>query len=288
MKNARLILATLTLTIGGLIASSADLYAQTDVHTREVRAKRVLLLDRDADGLPDRLERIIGTNPQSADTDNDGITDDLEIVRGSTMTYAEAFSKGLFDLDGDGITDRNEAKHGFSPFLFDTKGNGIADGSLLDDQIAAGNSGYKLPVTLESKKSKAQKKKCKRGYKLVKGKCKKKKKVTPTPSPSGTLPPDITPGPTATPTKTPTPKPTSVGCWTGNTTQCFGIGSAGQTGDRSQGQALHSANNCSGSCHGEKNGANYSAVRIGSAYSGKVFSSSDVADLTAYLNRNSP
>lgn len=63
--------------------------------------------DRDRDGLTDRLELAIGSNPNGLDTDNDGISDELEIGLYES-TPIDTDGDGVFDFldqddDGDGI-----------------------------------------------------------------------------------------------------------------------------------------------------------------------------------------
>jgi hypothetical protein len=65
--------------------------------------------DRDGDGIPDREEILLGTDPGKADTDGDGLNDYEELVVFGTDPLNP-------DTDGDGFTDLQEAKQlGFDP-----------------------------------------------------------------------------------------------------------------------------------------------------------------------------
>lgn len=77
--------------------------------------------DRDGDTLPDRLERLLGTNPRRADTDGDRTPDELEL-------------RGL-----DGVACTGDETHPLRP---DTDGDGIRDGEDLypTDPLAPGMS----------------------------------------------------------------------------------------------------------------------------------------------------
>ncbi|MCO6429712.1 MAG: hypothetical protein J5J00_02545 [Deltaproteobacteria bacterium] len=119
-------------------------------------------------------------------------------------------------------------------------------------------------------------------------------------------PPSGNPTPTPTPggggsTPAPKPSPTPVaGCFDsqGNT-KCFGIGSAGQTGNVSRGKNIWERGNglstsCIG-CHSESAKRNRTYSQVMSSFSrpemfgiGNDLSSGDVADITAYLNRFNP
>ena len=87
----------------------------------ELLRKRILVLavDSDADGLGDRDEADLGTDPDRPDTDGDGLSDGQEVVRGSNPLVA--------DTDGDGLTDAEEVAHGTEPTRLDTDGDGSAD-----------------------------------------------------------------------------------------------------------------------------------------------------------------
>ncbi|MEK7168030.1 MAG: hypothetical protein AAB791_03450, partial [Patescibacteria group bacterium] len=63
--------------------------------------------DSDADGIPDHLEKKMGTNSRKKDTDNDGLNDLEELVYG-----ADPLDQ---DTDKDGTKDGEEVRQGRSP-----------------------------------------------------------------------------------------------------------------------------------------------------------------------------
>ena len=63
--------------------------------------------DSDHDGIPNCVEKKLGTNPHSADTDHDGLSDGLELMLGTDPMNA--------DTDGDGQSDGMETAHGDDP-----------------------------------------------------------------------------------------------------------------------------------------------------------------------------
>ncbi|KAB1187288.1 MULTISPECIES: hypothetical protein [Haloferax] len=106
-------------------------------------------IDSDADGLDDRLEASLGTDPTVADTDDDGLDDWAEVLRhetdpldpdsdGDSFFDGTEFRLGLdptvpegdasLDTDGDGLTDEVEQRIGTRIDLADTDGDGLADG----------------------------------------------------------------------------------------------------------------------------------------------------------------
>ena len=66
-------------------------------------------IDRDGDGLTDRDEDALGTNPRVADTDGDGLSDGEEFELGTDPLCA--------DTDGDGVSDGAEVASGSNPLI---------------------------------------------------------------------------------------------------------------------------------------------------------------------------
>ena len=96
------------------------------------------IIDSDADGLPDEIERLIGTDPQQQDTDGDGFSDLLE-SRLTTSgldpldpTDADcAADVDRLDRDGDGLRDCEERFFGTIVSRYDTDNDGFGDGVEL-------------------------------------------------------------------------------------------------------------------------------------------------------------
>ena len=85
-------------------------------------------LDSDADGLPDWLELVLGTDPLNPDTDGDGLLDGEEYW----MFFTDPLNP---DTDYDGLTDGAEANvYGTDPLNPDTDGGGVYDGhEVMED-----------------------------------------------------------------------------------------------------------------------------------------------------------
>lgn len=82
--------------------------------------------DKDMDGLGKCDEKIIGTNPEVADTDGDGLLDGEEYLTYKTNPLQA-------DTDLDGLTDYDEVKStGTNPLIADTDGDGLNDGEELN------------------------------------------------------------------------------------------------------------------------------------------------------------
>jgi gliding motility-associated-like protein len=86
-------------------------------------------LDSDHDGVPDYVEILQGTNPNSAssylDSDHDGVPDYIELQQGTNPNVP-----GARDTDGDGVPDYVELQQGTNPNVpgaRDTDGDGIPD-----------------------------------------------------------------------------------------------------------------------------------------------------------------
>lgn len=96
----------------------------------ELLRKRILVMavDSDGDGLGDRDELVLGTDPNNRDTDGDGVADGQEVVLGTNPRVA--------DSDGDGLTDAQEVARGTDPTRFDSDGDGFSDGA----EVALGSN----------------------------------------------------------------------------------------------------------------------------------------------------
>lgn len=83
------------------------------------------ITDFDGDGLVDREEFAVGSNPTTSDSDGDGLSD-LDEVK----TYGT--NPASTDTDGDGLTDDAEIQqYGTNPTKVDSDGDGISDGDEI-------------------------------------------------------------------------------------------------------------------------------------------------------------
>jgi outer membrane protein OmpA-like peptidoglycan-associated protein len=106
--------------------------------------------DTDGDGIPDREERKLGTDPKNPDTDGDGLNDgaehfDLRTDPRNPDTDGDGLSDGAEvmthktdplnkDTDGDGLEDGAEVNsHMTNPTMKDTDGDGLDDGAEVND-----------------------------------------------------------------------------------------------------------------------------------------------------------
>ena len=92
-------------------------------------------LDSDRDGLTDKEEREIGTDPFNPDSDGDGLTDGEEVhgvLQNGKLIKTNPLNP---DTDGDGLTDGAEIKvYHTDPTNPDTDGGGVSDGhEVLED-----------------------------------------------------------------------------------------------------------------------------------------------------------
>jgi len=82
--------------------------------------------DPDNDGLSNKDEKMLGTNPKAADSDGDGLKDGEEV-----NTYKTDALKA--DSDADGLNDRDEIMtHKTNPNKSDSDSDGLADGAELN------------------------------------------------------------------------------------------------------------------------------------------------------------
>ena len=86
--------------------------------------------DTDEDGLSNRTEVGLGTDPLYADTDYDELNDGYEYNTTGTDPLK-------YDTDEDGFSDKEEMDLGLDPFNADSDGNGIADGDELVAQTVS-------------------------------------------------------------------------------------------------------------------------------------------------------
>jgi hypothetical protein len=92
--------------------------------------------DTDMDGLPDRVEGLIGTNPMNPDTDGDGIRDGAEVGTGPGYTTRDSDMDGMIDFarpddDGDGVPTRAELGAGGGDAAQHRRDDRGADGRRL-------------------------------------------------------------------------------------------------------------------------------------------------------------
>ena len=88
--------------------------------------------DSDGDGLPNELEKEIGTDPEAADSDGDGLSDYEEVfLTGTDPLNPSSVQAGISDADvdsdGDGISNREELEKGLNPATTDSDYDGISD-----------------------------------------------------------------------------------------------------------------------------------------------------------------
>lgn len=114
--------------------------------------------DRDRDGLPDAIERKVGSDPRDADSDGDGLSDGEEARRGSLILSPDSDRDGVSDADeadagsdprfedadADGLLDPDEIELGTNPRLDDSDADGVSDNAELahgTDPLAADSDG---------------------------------------------------------------------------------------------------------------------------------------------------
>ena len=98
-------------------------------------------IDRDNDGLSDKLEALLKTNPTNADTDGDGINDGMEVGK-NTSEPLDKDMNGIIDAledsdtDNDGLSDQLEALLNTNPVKSDTDGDGINDAKEVGENTS--------------------------------------------------------------------------------------------------------------------------------------------------------
>ncbi|UCZ53528.1 VWA domain-containing protein [Bacillus shivajii] len=84
-------------------------------------------VDSDGDGLPDKIELEIGSDPYNPDTNGNGIPDGYEYyVLNSDPSDMDSEVADL-DFSGDGLTNLEEYQHGTDPWNSDTDNDGLTD-----------------------------------------------------------------------------------------------------------------------------------------------------------------
>ncbi len=82
--------------------------------------------DRDNDGLSNKMEKELGTNPKKADTDGDGLNDGAEVNQVKTDPLKA-------DTDGDGLNDGAEVnQYKTDPLKADSDDDGLNDGDEIN------------------------------------------------------------------------------------------------------------------------------------------------------------
>ena len=88
------------------------------------------LADTDDDGLPNLIEKEVGSDPYNPDTDGDNLPDGYEaLTLGTDSTKPDTDDNGVLDcdedFDEDGLTNLQEYEHGTEPYNEDTDGDEI-------------------------------------------------------------------------------------------------------------------------------------------------------------------
>ena len=98
------------------------------------------LADTDDDGLPNLIEKEVGSDPYNPDTDGDNLPDGYEaLTLGSDSTKPDTDDNGVLDcdedFDEDGLTNLQEYELGTEPYNDDTDGDGLNDGEEINTNI---------------------------------------------------------------------------------------------------------------------------------------------------------
>ena len=95
------------------------------------------LADTDDDGLPNLIEKEIGSDPYNPDTDGDNLPDGYEaLTLGTDPTKPDTDENGVSDydedFDNDGLSNGQEYELGTEPYNEDTDGDGLKDGEEIN------------------------------------------------------------------------------------------------------------------------------------------------------------
>ena len=95
------------------------------------------LADTDDDGLPNLIEKEVGSDPYNPDTDGDNLPDGYEaLTLGTDPTKPDTDDNGVLDcdedFDEDGLTNLQEYELGTEPYNEDTDGDGLKDGEEIN------------------------------------------------------------------------------------------------------------------------------------------------------------
>jgi hypothetical protein len=106
-----------------LAISPNEIYSLSDL--------KILEIDTDNDGIPDRLDAFPTERTQNSDSDNDGFGDNPSGVNGDDCIYQSGNSTmdlfGCLDTDGDGYSDANDKFINEPSQVFDKDGDGYGD-----------------------------------------------------------------------------------------------------------------------------------------------------------------
>ena len=106
-----------------LAISPTEIYSLSDL--------KILEIDTDNDGIPDRLDAFPTERTQNSDSDNDGFGDNTSGVNGDDCIYQLGNSTidlfGCLDTDGDGYSDANDNFINQPSQVFDKDGDGYGD-----------------------------------------------------------------------------------------------------------------------------------------------------------------
>ncbi len=143
IKLKRVLISTVTsiylLSFSGCLDDRAFLGTRTNIAETGIDTE----IDSDGDGLSDKQEEKLGTNPNNSDSDGDGLNDKEEIDLDTDPNNPDTDGDGLddgkevhdtktdplkADSDGDGLSDKEEIDLGTNPNSKDSDNDGVEDG----------------------------------------------------------------------------------------------------------------------------------------------------------------